>query len=264
MPGDAGGAGDTVDFLVDDPLAMPEYNQFTLGEERAADVLPYFRIGYLRPAMESPMNRRFFQGLEQALMDDQAIRDELLRMQMRGIVLRPCDTPDDMLQRLGLLEFDLVYAPAMVYARHRLYKPEEYSAVLMLRERVPRAGSIRPRSDASGSYPRRRGALFMRIGSEVEQAVRSHNDRRIREVLTSDRLYFAVSSPYDAAGYLYGLKLVSEEFQGAEPAQLLYCGSPQEVVKAVVSGLAEIGVCEENILDEVLATIPGDGFRTDL
>ncbi len=239
--------------------AIPPINVVPDNVERAEEVLPYLRIGYIKPAEESAIDREWYLGLEEALMRDQPLRSAMSKSGMKGVVLRPCDDAEDMYKRLGLMEFDVAYAPAMVYARHRLVKPGEYNAVLMMQSRDPSEGSILPRGiEGSMPLPRRRGVLFVSALSPLADDFTNRDRDAIRSFLSNKDTVFALSGTYDAAGYLYGLKLLNEEFDAVQPAQKIYFGSPQEVVKAVVTGLADAGVCEEEVLEDVLASIPDD------
>ena len=249
-------SGDAVE-PVTTKVVIPPINVVPKNVERAEEVLPYLRIGYIKPAVESAMNRDWYLGLEDALMSDQAFRSKVNALGIKGVVLRPCDDAEDMYKRLGLMEFDVAYAPAMVYARHRLAKPGEYNAVFMLQSREPREGSLEPRgNERPNAMTRRRGALFVSAASASADTVTSRNKERIRSFLTEEQTVFGVSGTYDVAGYLYGLKLIDKELDNAQPGQLIYYGSPQEVVKAVITGLADVGVCEEEVLEEVLNSIP--------
>ena len=216
----------------------------------------FFRIGYLTPVNESPMGRPWFQDLKQALEKDAAVSRAMANAGISGVALRPCDHPEDMLQRMLQAEFDLVFCPALVYVRERMAESSHYRVVFR---------TLRPGRDfgdsRTGEQIRQRGVLFVRKGCSLGRALSTPRGEEVKRLLRSTPL--AVSGSYDAAGCFYIRKMLWEEYDHCEPGEFLYCGSPQEVVKAVVSGLCDAGACEESVLQEVLATVPAgvDGMR---
>ena len=216
----------------------------------------FFRIGYLTPENESPMGRPWFQNLKQALEKDAAVSRAMANAGISGVALRPCDHPEDMLQRMLQAEFDLVFCPALVYVRERMAESSHYRVMFR---------TLRPGRDfgdsRTGEQIRQRGVLFVRKGCSLGRSLSTPRGEEVKRFLRSTPL--AVSGSYDAAGCFYIRKMLWEEYDHCEPGEFLYCGSPQEVVKAVVSGLCDAGACEESVLHEVLATVGGgvDGMR---
>jgi len=108
---------------------------------------------------------------------------------------------------------------------------------------------------------RRRGALFVRRGSPLDRPAEKISREDVKAAL--DGRTVAVSGSYDAA-YFYIRKLLWEQYDRCRP-QFLFCGSPQEAIKAVVSGLCDVGACEESALQDLFETLPADaGGRVDL
>lgn len=202
----------------------------------------WFRLGYLRPAPDAPLGRRWHQGLKRALQEDATFRAATAREGFEGVALRPCDGAEDMLQRMGQNEFEIVFCPAMVYAQARILNPGQYRVVFQTRRRGV------DYADSRGGHLRRRGAVFVRRGTALDRPDLSAET--LKNLLATRRM--AVSGSYDAAGFFYVRKMLLEDYDGTRPGDFLYCGSPDEVVKNVTAGLAEVGACEESALRRVL------------
>jgi len=153
-----------------------------------------------------------------------------------------------MLQRIGQNEFEMVFCPAMVYAQARLAHPARYRVLFQTR----RSGV--DQADTRGVHVRRRGVVFVPRGSPMDRpdAPVAHD----RAHIEAHRM--AIAGSYDAAGFFYVRKMLLEEYEGARPGDFLYCGSPDDVVKSVVSGLAPVGACEEDALRRAFAHLPAE------
>jgi hypothetical protein len=181
-------------------------------------------------------------------LEDKVFAKALRDAGFSDIALRPCDGPEDMVQRMDQAEFELVFCPTMVYVQQRAARPRDYPYHVFLETRGQYWNS------RSGEHVRQRGVLFVRRGSALDRGSKGLSPEEIKQNLTSQ--FTAVSSRYDAAGYFDVRKLLWDDYEHATPGELLFCGSPQEVVKAVVCGLVDIGACEENVLKEVLNAAP--------
>ncbi|MFP4379620.1 MAG: PhnD/SsuA/transferrin family substrate-binding protein [Candidatus Sumerlaeia bacterium] len=214
-----------------------------------------FRIGYLTPAAESTLDQKWFMEMRRALIQDAAFTQAMQQEGITGIALRPCDHPEDMLERMLQEEFDLVFCPAMVYgrawlARKRLEQQPAYNVVFQTKRRETDTADMR-----RGGGPRHRGVLFVRRDYRLDINPSQPDPAKIRELIAENPL--AVSGSYDTVGFFYIRKFLWEEYNRLEPESFLFCGTPQEAVKTVVSGLAPVGACEESVLKEVIASIPG-------
>jgi hypothetical protein len=221
---------------------------------------PYFRVAYLRPTQESALGRQWYGRLRQALLADADFTTQMAKAKLTDVVLRPCDGPEDMLQRMSQSEFDLVFCPALVYAQDRLAHPGSYRVLFQTRRGGVDLG------DTRGAPPRRRGVIIAHRGSTLDVDDPAAQAEALKKMLTdpAQAQPLAVAGSYDAAGYFYVRKLLWEEFGQISPPEFLYLGTPQEVVKAVTSGLCEVGACEENAVREVLGAIPGVAPSEDL
>lgn len=221
----------------------------------------FFRIGYLTPAGESPLNQEWYRSLKTALENDPAVARAMRETGISGVALRPSGYPEDLLQRMLVEEFDLVFCPAMVYVQERLAQKNRgaaghYSVMFRTLRRQDAADT------RSTEQVRHRGVLFVRRASALGQKPGEPRIEDVKRILDSTTL--AVAGSYDAAGFFYIRKMLWEEFDRCEPREFLYCGTPQEAVKAVVSGLCDAGACEESVLREVIAGIPGKTDPRDL
>lgn len=216
---------------------------------QASQESPYFRIGFLRPEQESTLGRDWYESIRKALLEDNDFASAMPAAGLSDVRLRPCDGPEDMLQRMGQAEFDLLYCPAMVYVQNRISNPDQYLVTFQTRRRNVDQG------DAQGLLVRRYGVLFSRSGAGLGGSDEYVRTGEVKELLSRPDQVLAVSGAYDAAGYFYVRKMLWDEYEKCSP-RLLFCGSPQNVVKAVSSGLCDMGACEENALIEVFNTIP--------
>jgi hypothetical protein len=255
-------------------LALPGDEKATTGTVSPASPSPAsvlrdsqrvsFRIAYLSPASESSSGQSWFQELKQALENDAAVRKAMADAGIASVALRPCDHPEDMLQRMLQSEFDLVFCPSMVYVYERIIQANRAeSAKYHVLLRTFRSGMA---NGGPGDQIRQRGVLFVRKGCSMGELRGAPEPEELKKFLRGTPL--AVSGSYDAAGYFYIRKMLWDQYGRCEPGAFLHCGSPQEVVKAVVSGLCDAGACEESVLRDVLDGVPDEvrsaGFSLSL
>jgi len=214
-----------------------------------------FRIGYLRPPTLGPLNEDWSRRLRDALLNDPDFGAAQQAERISDVVLRVCDGPQDMLQRMALEEFEIVFCPAMVYAQERSFERNQYRVIFQTRRgEFDQAGT-------RGDLVRRRGALFVRRGSPLDRPAEKISPEDVKASLDAQTV--AVSGSYDATCF-YIRKILWEKYNRCRP-QFLFCGSPQEAIKAVVSGLCDVGACEESALQDLFETLPPDaGGRVDL
>ncbi len=220
----------------------------------AAQTGRLFRIGFLSASNEDTQDYEGYRQIQQHLRQDPLFRKTMADAGLTDLHLRPCDGPEDMLQRMGQAEFDLVFCPAMVYAQDRIARanvyepasgapgPDRYLVFSKTMRPVVAVGA-----DSRGRHIARTGVLFKRKTPTLEK-------KSVKTLLGDPAAVLAVSGAHDAAGYFYVRKMLWDEYERCAPKFLFY-GSPQNVVKAVVSGLCDVGACEESVLREMLAEL---------
>lgn len=209
---------------------------FAQSEESAPR--PLLRVGYLRRETTGhpPVGR--LEKLRAALLADADLKRELDAAGFAGIGLFACDGAADMERRLNAREFDLAFAPASIYAAHKA----GYTAFLKAR---------RPEDLLS---PRglvlRSGVVFASKRSPLFSADRT-DKAAMRALLQKERL--ALVRTQSVAGFNAPLLALSVDY-GIDAAEggYLWFESSEEVAKAVVAGLADVGACERAALDKVL------------
>lgn len=209
-----------------------------------------FRIGYLRRETTGHPREEFLVTLKKSLSEDSVIQRRLLENGYGGIGLYPCDGPADMVRRLNLREFDLAFTPANLYAR----QDAGYSAILKSR----RPGDL---MSPTGRVWRQ-GVVFVTPRSPL-----FHDDEitsgEMQRVLARERL--AVVSTQSVAGFQAPLLRLSTDFGvSASEGGYLWFDNSEEVVKGVISGLADIGACEESALIRVLEEAGLAGRREEI
>lgn len=199
------------------------------------------RIGYLRREATGHPGERLLENLRHRLLEDEevmaALREEGYTAD-NPIGLFACDGAEDMIRRLNAREFDIAFTPASIHARHQA----DYRVVLKAR----RPGD----SFSPGGVVRRFGVVFVSPRSPLfEQEELTAED--IREELGRRRL--AVVSTQSVAGFHAPLLELSQRLGLRQlPASYLWFEDSREVVKGVLAGLADIGVCEQGAIDQVL------------
>lgn len=214
------------------------------------EMLPLFRIGYLRPADESSLDPAWYQNLRKTLLEDKPFVKALREANFTDVALRPCENPEDMLQRMDQMEFELAFCPTMVYVQQRAARPGDFGYHVFLQTRLQYLDSH------GGEHVLQKGVLFVRRGSALDRDSMLLNPAEVNKIIGNQ--FLAVSGRFDASGYFDIRKLLYDDFNHAIPGNLLFCGSPQETVKAVVSGIAEVGACEEGVLNEVFGSLPSN------
>jgi hypothetical protein len=214
-----------------------------------------FRIGFLSVSGGGAQDYEWYRQIQNFLREDKVLRKAMEDEGVTDLHLRQCDGPEDMLQRMGQAEFDLVFCPAMVYVQDRIARtsvydppqgklgPDRYLVLFKMMR------SSEDKGDGRGQYIRRTGVLFKRNTPALQK-------KSVKSLFSDPSSVLVVSGAHDAAGYFYVRKMLWEEYEQCSP-KFLFCGSPQNVVKAVVSGLCDVGACEESVLREMLEELNG-------
>ncbi len=232
-----------------------------------------FKIGFLESGADLAPARHLVAELRDALGAGGAASVAMAEAGYTQISLRPCDDPADLLQRLRAGEFELAFATAVVYSRLIQSGAEladgpgpnadvAYEPVLQF---------VRSESDVRnprGEGVMRQGVIF--VGRNGPLAGREFSADDLRAEF--ERHALAVSDSNSAAGYIFPLVEIQDRFGQMRSQAPIFCGSEDEVVKHVVSGLAEIGACSPETLARV-GSVQMNGkaydlykelFRTDL
>lgn len=213
-----------------------------LGSEPAPasrGALRQFKIGYLTEGTDLRPAQPLLAGLRLGLLADENLRAALLARGYEDsiMVLRSCDGPADMIQRIEAEEFDLIFAPSVVFARS-LQSP--YDPILQ---------SFTPGEEIL-QRGRRKGVVFAGPASSLYE---TGNLNALRLVIQD--LVMAVAHPASATTFIYPQLYMLDNFQKL-PREFLFCDTSAEVVKHVLSGLAPIGACDPRTLEEL-----GTGLR---
>jgi ABC-type phosphate/phosphonate transport system substrate-binding protein len=201
-----------------------------------------FRIGYLRRQGTEHWGEEQLEVLRRALNDDSEIRRELDRAGYGRIGLFPADGPADMVRRLNAREFDLAFTPANIYADQQA----DYSVILKAR----RAEDTPFVTDTSyGAL--RKGVVFVSPRQTALFGKGGLSREAVADALSQERI--AVVSTQSVAGFHAPILDLYETYgQRSLQSGYIFFDSSEEVVKGVLSGLANVGACELGALNRVL------------
>lgn len=221
---------------------QPARGQQAAGGTRAAEESSgILRIGYLRREATGHPGENLLENMRRRLMEDGEVIEALRQAGYTGdnpIGLFACDGAEDMVRRLNAREFDLAFTPASIYARHQ----SNYRVVMKAR----RPGD----SFSPGGVVRRFGVVIVSPRSPLFD-LDMITEEALQEELERRRL--AVVSTQSVAGFHAPLLELSQRLGLRRmPGSYLWFEDSTEVVKGVLSGLADIGVCEQGAIDQVL------------
>lgn len=196
-----------------------------------------FRIGFLLSGEGKSSGLNWYESLRRALLEQPTVKEALLDNNFSGISLLPADGYRDMLQRMDINEFDLAICPSVIFVEQK----GDYRPILQMR------GDI---SDSRGQGTTlRKGAVIMGKSCPLF-TLDNPAPEKIRAHISSNPMVFV--SPFNAAGYIYPRAALRRRFDVADPRDIIFAGSSEEVVKFVISGLVPIGACETEAIDAVL------------
>lgn len=198
-----------------------------------------FRIGFLSNDAEQTLSTEFFNRLKKDLWDEPQIHDALITLGFGSIAALPADGHRDLVTRMEHGEFDLVFCPSLVYGTQE----GPYRVMLQLRR-------DRDIWDTHGEGKvLQQGVVFVSNRSPLFTADQPTTSQ-IAAYIGENRM--AVVSAFSAAGYCYPFLKLARDYGGARPNEYFFCDSSEEVVKTVVSGLADLGACERGVIERVL------------
>ncbi|MEQ8819229.1 MAG: PhnD/SsuA/transferrin family substrate-binding protein [Sumerlaeia bacterium] len=154
-----------------------------------------------------------------------------------GIALLPVDGRRDLLLRLQAREFDVAFVPARTWAE----QSAGYVPVLQLRRPGDFTNSRTGEAFQQGVVLRRRDAP----GADLEGLA---------------ELRWAVLNSGSLAGYVLPMARLGGEGIAPPPDGFLFFDSSEEVTKAVLTGLADVGICE---LGGYRETLVAGGWKPD-
>lgn len=197
------------------------------------------RIGYVRPAGESDFTRAQMERLRAFLLADEATARLMPERGYTGIGLFETDGGRDMLTRLNAREFDVAFVPTRVWHDQQA----GYTIILQTRR-------LRDVISTRGNLVLQHGVVFISPRSPFFRA--EVIDRaEFARYLATQRM--AVEQSQSLAGFIAPLTELAREYNMTAPTQdFLWCRSSAEVTKTVLSGLVDVGVCEEGGLEETL------------
>ncbi len=203
-----------------------------------------FRVGYLRRETTGHPDVVYLEGLRSQLMSQEQFVELLDGEGFAQIGLFPCDGSEDMIRRLNVGEFDLAFSPASIF----LSQQNDYLPFLQSRRQgdvIPVRGRI---------Y--RQGIIFVSARSELFN-VDELTSARVKDYLDKNRL--ALVSTQSVAGFQAPLLELYNRFEVKGTASgYSWFETSEEVVKGVLSGLADIGACDESAMRRVLEQVPHD------
>ena len=229
----------------------------TLGDSGDQQLRP-FAIGFLREGSDFQNAPSLMEELRQYLRGHRVVQEAMRRAHYGEIALSPCDGPRDMIPRIDQREFHLVFATAVIYARHQLpiYLEGSGQPAYVPILQTQRNGDFQPQGGKGGVL--RRGVVFAGPDSPLFDS-NPPPGREDFEFLANQPL--AVPYNFSIAGYIYPraqLKRKAEEY-GLAPPIFRFCGSDEEVVKHVVSGLLPVGACRQGALMSLLPEVKDQG-----
>lgn len=197
------------------------------------------RIGYLRGDPEAQLAPAVFSALRSHLLTHPGVARALPQAGLDGVVVLASDSHQDLVQRMDAGEFDLVFASSMDYVS----QSGPYEALFQLRR-------PRDRFDPQGERVYHSGILFVNYRHPLFREDAITPARAARALLDTD---MAMVSSFSAAGYVYPVLRLASLTSDTLPVRIIFCDSPEEVVKHVVNGVYDAGACDAGVLEEVLA-----------
>jgi ABC-type phosphate/phosphonate transport system substrate-binding protein len=197
-----------------------------------------FRIAHVRTDAENPIATEALDRLRIELAGTEAIRVAMDQTEIADIVIQTADTYQNLIDAMNRNEPDLVFCTSVAFVT----QTGEYDVLFQIR---------RPRDFFSNRGDRilQRGALIVGNRSPLFQA----SDPMSMLPQALERGAVAMVGSHSAVGYVYPsllLRITHPDARQSHPPAFL--GSSNEVVKAVLSGTAEIGACDASAIKSVL------------
>jgi ABC-type phosphate/phosphonate transport system substrate-binding protein len=196
-----------------------------------------FRIGFIQSEEELSPGISWYDSLKNFLLNEPSVSSTLKKHHMNGIALLPAEGYRDMLQRMDINEFDLAFCSNVIFVEQK----GEYRPILQSR------GDI---FDSRGQgITLHKGVIIIGKKSPLFN-MNTENKTDMNNYIKSCPMAFV--SVHDAVGYIYPRLSLWRNYDIREPGDFIFCRSSEEVVKYVVSGLVDLGACEEETFHQVL------------
>jgi len=196
-----------------------------------------FNIGYIESESDRGLSHNWFQELESNVNLDININKELRKENFDSIVFLPTEGYVNCIQRMNIGEFDGVFCNAVVFCEQK----GNYKPILQVRTERDRWRSM------GGQPVLQYGIVFVRSDSQLAKIDNPTNED-IKIFISKRAMGFI--SQYSAVGYIVPMLKIRRDYD-TNPAELIFCKSSEDVVKYVISGLIEIGACENGVIEEV-------------
>ncbi len=197
-----------------------------------------FRIAHVRTDLESPIKTDTLDRLRVELSGTASIRAALKANGFSDIVIQSADSYQNLIDALNQGQSDLAFCTSVAYVT----QTGEYDVLFQVR---------RPRDfySSRGDRVLHRGVVFAGNRSPLF----SGNQPADELAAALSRGPVAMVGSFSAAGYVYPSLLLRDTLglspDGRPP---VFLDSSEEVVKAVLSGTAELGACDASALESVL------------
>lgn len=205
-------------------------------------------IGYLDRgsdlSYEGASSAPLLEELRKSLLGRKSFADALGSAGYAGVGLARCEDSDQMIRRMSTGEFAVVFATAQVFTRHLDIEREAgagdrgtYDPVLQFR--LP-GDVLRGRGVGRGAV------VFIGPGSSLWES----ENPTLEEISAAFwGVEPAIVGTERLAEYIVPLGELASNVDDLEMASPLVCGDAPSVVKHVVSGLVEVGICDRAALD---------------
>jgi len=215
--------------------------------EEAPDSIRAFRIGFLRSDESQALELSWYEHVKRFLLEQPSVMGVLEKNHYNGIAVLPAEGYRDMLQRMDLNEFDLAFCSGVIFVEQK----GDYRPILQLR------GDI---FDSRGQGKTLQKGVIITGRKSPFFSEKSPEPEKIGAYISTHPMAFV--SVHSAVGYVYPRLSLWRRFKTIQPGDFIFCGSSEEVVKYVVSGIVNIGACEReafyNILEKSVPGIPGE------
>lgn len=210
-----------------------------------------FRIGHMRTEIPGPLTAEWFRRLQRFLESDPGLREAFAREGYGGVGMVSAEGFNDLVRRMDAQELDCVFCPAVAFRRQL----GDYTVVFQLKG---------PNDRGRGKFIFHDGVVIVNSRHPLFRDPRLRKDQPVPlQVIaghfTSEPV--ALVSRYSAAGYIYPCHALFESGVWALPSRPIFCGSSEEVVKMVVSGVVAMGACERGAIRDVMRRYKIEAFE---
>lgn len=217
----------------------------------AAAILPplapgrTFKVAHLRGSDEVPLGASGFEALRRHLELDAALRAALRAVGREEIEVISTDSHLDLIRRMDTTEFDVVFAPSLVY----VLSSGEYEVLAQISD-----PSLLGSGEPLGLF--QTSVIFVNSASPLYRppsaAAASPEDLRALGATIAAQPMALVSAS-SAVGYVYPLLTLRRDFGVVNGPPIHFRDTAEEVVLGVLNNLYPMGACDEATLDRVLA-----------